>query len=537
MTVAIRSSLEDVITTGPNTFEARCPVHGESVPARLVLTVHPDGTEEIRCPAGCGAEQIRKVAAARQASANLLAAPPFPLATLPPWLQEHVESVAFRLEVDPALPAALSLAVVSAAVGARYRVRAWQAFEQPLHWWTTIILGSGDSKSPCFHVMRRPLDDYQQERQRKEAPALEEAGRRFQVLAAKAAKAKRDAAAGKASEEDAVAALRTADEARPPLPFKLLLGHVSGTELLEKELVDHGFLAHIRDEADFIKDILGRYGKREGRIDSVLAGYDGSSIDSATLSRGQQRRERVGLVLALLTQPETYKRDAGESSFDGRGFLERMVPVWPRGTAGGREMNMREGNRGAEERYAGHIKTLSALGHEPEEGAAPRVLRLDSDAIEVFVAFRQRIEPRHRGDLEPLSSFLSKTQGGVAPRLAGLLALAWRHEAAEVNGDDMERAVHLVEQFFIPHAQRVAGLNGGAFLYKRERVLKWARGRDGKVFLPRDLQRAHGGLFESADDARALLEELAEDGVMIRTTRRGKDNRALPDGFFLSEAS
>ena len=456
----------------------------------------------------------------------------FPLDAFPAWLKEHVESVTHRLQVSADMPAVFALPVMAAAVGRALRVRAWRGFEQPVVVWTVVAAASGENKSAVVNAMKGPVIAYQRERKKREKPDHDDASRRYELLkkqadsmAAQAVKSQ-----AKVTMAEAESAMREADEAKPNPLFRLTFDSAT-TEALVNELALHTFLAHLEGEGDLFTDIVGRYDSG-GLLKQYLDGYDGEGIDLDRVGRGHISAEQALIVLGVMIQPDMLAGVMGEGSFKGRGLLERCLYAMPPTLVGTRDMRAQEGNRDAEEAYARRLSTLCEKFHEPEPELPGRVrrtkvLELSAEAREVFVSYRQRIEARLRADLTPIISWVNKAQGGTVLRLAALLAVAWDSDAVEVDGPTMSRAVEVMERFFIPQALRTFGdLRGDAAGHVEKQIEPWLRNQTG-VFTARDLQRSRGDLFPSADAARGLLNQLAEDG-RLECVERPRSSRSGP---------
>lgn len=438
----------------------------------------------------------------------------FPLEVFPPWLREHVESVAHRLQVSADMPAAFGLAVLSTAVARTLRVRAWGGFEQPTALWVVVAAASGENKSAVVTAMRRPIRDYQRLRRKREQAELEEARRRHELLK-KQAEALAKRAVAKSDPQmmtEAQAAMRAADEAVPHPEFRLTFDSAT-TEALVKELALAEFLAHLEGEGDLFTDIVGRYDSG-GLLKQYLDAFDGEALDLDRVGRGNIRADRVLLCLGVMLQPDMLAGVMGEGSFKGRGLLERCLYAMPPSMVGRRDVRALVGNPRAEEAYSTKVAELCGLFHE---GAGDRVLELNALAREVFVEYRQSIERNLGSELLSVTSWVSKAQGAFVLRLAGVLAVAWNPSATEVDDRVMALAAKVMEQFFIPQAVKTFGdLRGDAAGHRQCQVEPWIASRRDSTFTPRDLQRARGDLFLDANAARDLLERLVEDGRLER---------------------
>ncbi|MEN9800540.1 MAG: hypothetical protein RL653_4237 [Pseudomonadota bacterium] len=413
------------------------------------------------------------------------------------------------------MPATFALAVLSAAVGHSLRVRAWAGFEQPAVVWVTVAAASGENKSAVVNAMKSPISSFQANRRKEEQPVLEEALRRHALLVRQAeALAKRAASnKGDVSMDEAQRAMREADEAKPGPLFRLTFDS-STTEALVAELASHGFLAHLEGEGDVFTDIVGRYDSG-GLLKQYLDAFDGAGIDLDRVGRGNISAERVLLVLGVMLQPDMLASVMREGCFKGRGLLERCLYAMPPTLVGRRDMRALEGRPAVELAYFERVIDLCRTHRD----GSHRVLELSADGRELFVAYRARIEQRLSGDLASIVSWVNKAQGGIALRLAALLTAAWDPSAREISGKMMGYAVHVMEAFFIPQALRTFGdLRGDAAGHVANQVGPWLRAQDG-VFTPRDLQRARGDLFPTADSARALLDQFVEEGVLEHVHR------------------
>lgn len=85
--------------------------------------------------------------------------PAFPVSALPPWLADQVTQTARFTQTPPDLPAAVALAVLSAAAGGRAVVEVRGSWREPVNLYTVTALPPGARKSAVFAEMTRPLLD------------------------------------------------------------------------------------------------------------------------------------------------------------------------------------------------------------------------------------------------------------------------------------------------------------------------------------------------------------------------------------------
>lgn len=443
--------------------------------------------------------------------------PPFPTDALPRWVRDEVEALATRFQVDPGLPALGALACVSAAVGRSLYVEAWEGFRQPCLFWGVCALESGEGKTPTFNALKAPLALYEKEKRETDAERFKTDVRRHELLKAQAAAISKRAVGPNANADqmkNAEEALREADEATPKPPFRLTVDGFTTEAFVHTLAGGDGYLIHFESEGDIFDDIAGRYDS-DGLLKPFLDAFDGGSIQYDRVGKGHVHIPVAKLVLGVTTQPDTLERILQKPTFKGRGLMERCFFAMPPARCGHRDPGEQPTNKAVEDTYRSRVLELAAL--YLDRGNEPRVLRLDADALKLFVACRGRLEGRMvaGADLEVTKAWVNKMMGAGLLRIAGLLAISNNPNTEVVSGGSMASAVRLTEDYFVPHGLYTLGhLRGPAVVDRRiEKALGWIE-RQTKPFTARDLARARNNLFGTVSEAVDALEELVERGQL-----------------------
>lgn len=455
--------------------------------------------------------------------------PTFPTDLLPNWLGHATASVAGRLQVAEDLPGVAGLLCVSAAIGAKVSVQAWEGFRQPCVLWGAVTLESGENKTAAMEAMKAPLRDYERQRRTDDTERFKNDRRTHDLLKRQAEAVAKKAATGgdPAALEEASRAMKDAEEAEPRPLYRLSIDGFT-TEAFVKALeATAGYVIHLESEGDGFIDIAGRYDS-EGLLKPFLDAYDGASFQLDRSSKGHIVIDSARFVFGVCVQPEALARILSKQEFRGRGLLERCLFSMPYSLVGSRDMRRQAPAGDAEVLYAQKLGDLARTFLDAT--VEPRVLPLRQDAIGVYEAARARIEPRllPDGDLAPIRAWISKLQGGTMLRLAGVLQLAHNPTAKEVSSGVMEKAAALVEDYFIPHGLFTLGqLRGGGLDRTINQVLPWVLEQPGAIGA-RDLQRHRGDLFKTAEEAEEALEAIAETGQLEAFTPPWKGTGRKP---------
>ncbi|MDR5770867.1 MULTISPECIES: YfjI family protein [unclassified Caballeronia] len=456
----------------------------------------------------------------------------FDMDLLPASLQTWARDIANRVQCPPDFIGATVIGALGVAIGRRVGVRPklrddWTEYANQ---WVCIVGRPGVMKSPAMSAVLAPLKrlDAEAVKRFEDEIALHESE-------AKVHKMRQDAA-----EKKAMAALKKDPEAavdlcesEPPEPPKLLryLVNDATVEKLGEICADNPQgVGVFRDELVSLLKGLDRDGQESARGFYLTGwnGNDGYIVDR--IMRGHQRIEAVCLSVIGSTQPgrlSEYLRSAIGGGVADDGLVQRFglmvwpdvpreawenVDCWPDAEAKHEAFAVFKRLSEADPVDAWQAETPTGPDGQPDGN--PPFLRLDAEALEVFVEWRTEHENLLRaGDLHPaMESHLAKYRK-LVPSLALVL-----HLANGGAGPISARAMHQALAWSIylrSHAERAYGsvllaeMSGAKALLRRIQ-----RGDLSDGFSARDVYRNQWSELENREATSKALAALVEYGYV-----------------------
>lgn len=466
----------------------------------------------------------------------------FPIDSLPPVVREMVEAVARSTASPVEFCGTVALGAIAALTARAVTIEAPGAWSAPANLYVTTVLPVGQGKTPVFRRFTAVLDEIEAEWMARAWPAINDARTRQKVAKEQAAKAEKDAAAGKASTSDAV---RLAEEAQeivvPPEP-RVLTKDATPEALIRVCSANGGTLAVLSDEGAEVFQSMSRYsGNGSANFGPFLAGHDGDRYVSDRVSRETVQIRRLVLTLVLTVQPSVLEDLSRDRDNRERGFLARFLLCQPPSAIGYRST---DDEPIPEAVTAGWETMMRRLADEVwTRRDAPTTLTLTPEAESAYRAWRAATEPRLRpfvGDLRDCTDWAAKMQSHVI-RLAAILHCA---KAATIKGPvdlgTMADAIALVE-FFATHVRRAfASMSSTSETRIAERVLAWLRRHERDSFTARDAWQAlKGGPVKVMADLEPAIALLAVHGYVRQapTPERRGPGRPQSPTYFVNPAT
>ncbi len=259
----------------------------------------------------------------------------------------------------------------------------------------------------------------------------------------------------------------------------------------------------------------GQYSQKGSNFVLFLKGHSGESCPVDRKGSEDPLLLRAPtLTLGLTVQRQVLTSFAESPELRGKGLLARFLWAVPESNVGWREVDPPPITLDVCNAYARTISTLLDLPAELDERGAPlpRVLPFTEEAIDAFVAFRRKLEPRLRpfGDLHEVADWAGKLPGAVA-RLAALLHIAEHAEAGLANlpMEVPERAVVkaiVLADYFVSHAVAAfSAMEEDLATAHAKHLLAWLRS-DGRSQLTRnDIHRGVRGRIKSVEALKKAL--------------------------------
>jgi len=463
--------------------------------------------------------------------------PPFPLEVLPEPLNSYGAELAWALQVPTDLVGLMLLAALATALARCFEVSPKPGWVEPVNVYALVVLPPGGLKSAVLSNVRAPFDDFEQEAIAAATPKIARLKQERELLELRLAKLKQRAARpsnkadrAEGADQDGADEHRREDGPRPeinriaeelarmqiPAPPTLIMDEVTPERLAQAMQEQGGRMAVWSAEGSVFEIMSGRYNRGVPNLEVLLQGHAGDALKVDRLGREAIRVTHPALTLAILVQPSVLEGLSAREGFQGRGLLARFLYAVPWSQIGYREIDPPPVSDEARGRYRNLMLALLRLG----DPAHPTRLELDPSAREVFLHFREEIEPtlRETGDLGDLQDWGSKL-GGAALRIAGLLHVAGaiadhRDPNRPISADTMKAAL-AVARWAIPHARAAYGCMGATPAHEdARRLLRWLEETPRLAFKPQTAFQATRGRLKTMDRVRGALRVLEDHGYV-----------------------
>jgi hypothetical protein len=473
--------------------------------------------------------------------------PPFPTDVFPDWLRAYVDAVAVSTQTPPALAGMLVLSCLATACAKKVVVQLKPDWHEPVNVFTLTAMAPGERKSAVFAEVTRPISAFEAAERRRVAPRIAEAEGRRKIASHALSQAQN--AAAKAAEEERPALLVRADErARelaevevPAMP-QLITEDCTPERLVSILAEQGGRLAVMAPEGDVFDLMAGRYSANGGPNFGVyLKGHAGDDLRVDRIGRRGESVKAPALTLGLAVQPTVVSGLASQPGFRGRGLLARFLYGMPETLVGHRDITPPSIPEAIRHAYDERLTALLELPVAPSGGdgeSRPQVLLLSSQAVTLFDAFRRDLEPRlgELGDFGALQDWAGKLAGAVA-RITGLLHLATYSNQAvasrsPISAETIARAIHLANEFLIPHALvAFAQMGADPAAAEARHLLRVLADRELRSCTKRELYQLVKGRFKSVEALEPAVVVLQRHGyIRIRKAvdRSGPGRKASP---------
>lgn len=450
--------------------------------------------------------------------------PEFPIDVLPGWLSRWALELATETQTPIDMAGMLGLVVVGATAAGRYRVHVRGLWFELLSLYVLVALPPGERKSAVYSAATRALYAYERERAAELAPEIARAMSAAKIAqgirdrAEKIAIAKPSAETRRVAEEAAEAA--RAAEAEIPIVPRVVTGDAS-QEAVAELLDRHGGRIAVMDGEGVgpIANMLGRYATGGSvQVDMYLRGHGGDPIRVDRRTKPPLSIDKPAITLGLTIQPAVLEQLGARTELRGLGLLARMLCILPVSRVGEREVSPPPMQPQTDEVYGAQIRRLLRDG---EGIAEPREIALAPRALALVEHFLARVEPRlgPRGDLARMADWAGKLVG-AAVRIAGIMHVA-EHVAdplAEpLSEETMARAIHLAEDYLLPHAQRALGVmaEGDPLVGARELLRRLESGNLDVPLARRDLTRHRSRPLDDDATIDAAIRALERHGWIV----------------------
>lgn len=451
--------------------------------------------------------------------------PSFPLDLLPTRLREFVEAIAENVQTCVDLPAVQALGMLGVALSGRRVTRVddprsgGESWREEAAIFTCNVLDPSVGKSPSLKPIAFAPIELELDRQSADWMARIEAAKSARRRAEQRLKTVEAQIARVSSTDSDATRMALMQEHQAlvaaidrPLPAKPKLHTIDATpESLEVLLTQYPSMSVVSDEGRVLFTCAGGGYSGAMRLGPYLHMYSGGTLATDRLSReAVSGRVRGGVVI---TVQRNVLLDAGKvSAFHGEGLFARFLWSVP----GDIPVIEALANPLPVDQIAWWLGVLRSIWSLPQAVREQSGRLNDPEAFHLLdgtgpiVALRARMNALGRAgaEMDGQADWLGKMHGqGV--RLAALLHVAeGRLEPGEIPLETVERAIDMIERYWIPHGLRAYELLAGTDI--RDAKILHSRFKIEGRFTRREAERAFRGWGD--DRLRRAIDVLERRG-------------------------
>ena len=454
---------------------------------------------------------------------SMSSAQPFPAELLPDSIKAIARECARVLSVPIAMPAACCLAVVSAALGSRLRVRSINGKTTSANIMVMIAADTGSGKSETYRECVAPFEAcHRRAKDKWRDEVFPDAKAETRVLEKEIKKREGDIGKVGADREAikndiAQMELKLAiSQAQMKEPF-YCVSDITTPELIRLLCRMNGQVFTASPDAkNFIDMILGRYNDGSTDEEVYLKGFSMEPLDRHRVGDGSQETPVSCITGLWLTQPDKLERLLAQRALSEGGLLPRLLMMQfhcPPLRVSMNEQGVSEFTRKAYE------QTITSLFEEFRMADEISIIDADTSARKALIDYHNSIADRRELDLRDVTGFAARW-GEYAWRLALVVHAASKGRMAATTPLSVEaaRAGIALANWFAE--QQLQVLQSGRLTARNERHAKvFAMFRDGPEIIASDIYRAGITPRGNPKLAIALLDEMVSQGQLAMTTR------------------
>jgi hypothetical protein len=399
---------------------------------------------------------------------------PFPLASLPPFVEAMAKEVCATERVPESLVGCCALGILSASIGAGLVVQSGSNRFTRGNIYLLASAESGSGKSETFRHMAKPFQQFEMDRikrwkeqERPDAIAMRE------LLEVDIKECKKQYA--KERDNDINEEVKKFEREMEELQKRLDAPTLSCEDVTTEKLADllsknDEQLASLSPDALSIANILlGRYNKLDRTDEALyLKAYSGDPYVVHRMSRDPISLESPCLAALWLTQPDKVESLLDERSLNEGGLIPRILPCHTNCEPREIGKNPPSISISVEKAYAGLIFSLLEtyrLAHERF------TIKPTSEALEAMNDHHDAIVKRRRGELRDVTSYAARWNEQAWRIAVCLHAGTYGSQAHEhpVALETAQRAIALAD-WFADEQLRI--LNAGRMERKAARLKK-----------------------------------------------------------------
>lgn len=381
---------------------------------------------------------------------NITNLPKFPVDTLPTIIKNYIESVAEHTQTPIDMSAIASLSVIASTIQGNYEVEGKDGYRETLNLYSLIIAKPAERKSAIMRNLTQPLYDYEREENKKRTPIIDqqniELNRNYNQI-----KRYETQATDEAFEKAINLQIKCREIEENQVKYLRLITDDCTPEALTSLLADNnGKISIISAEGGIFDIISGKYAKSIS-IDTLLKAHCGDPIRVDRKGRESEYIQKPTITVLLSIQESVLEGLMKNETFRGRGLTARFLYCKPTSPIGTRKFKTKPISEDVRLQYKNLIFKLLDLS----QGDNIKVIKLSSEALEIFEVFYNWIEQQLVGDLEFMSDWAGKLSG-TCLRLSGILHLMdytnIEKENFIISEAVMKKAIE-ISKYFLEHSK------------------------------------------------------------------------------------
>lgn len=458
--------------------------------------------------------------------------PDFPLDCLPDELRKFAEQVSVCKQAPVDAVGVSLLSMISLAEGGRFKVDPGvkAVYQKGINLYTMTVMESGTGKSEIMNVLKKPVEDFQRDYNKKYKEQIEMDANWQNVLRDRVEKTKKQCVNGKAEYSDLEKVQKEFSTFKPVKNLRCMTDNVT-SEALENLLAENnGVMSVVSTEGGVIDIMGGRYSKDgSSNIDVYLHGYSNESLDKDRAGQGHVHVDNLYLTVNFSIQP-TVLKDFMRKDFIEKGMTSRFIYSIPKEVDERCLGNSPDIDPLVLANYENKIRDIMSIKRNEHELYE---LCFSKEAEQLMVAYNdQNIQKRIKEDLACIKRVARRVIGQTI-RLAGILHLMEHGSGAvekrEISAETVKKAIRLTDYFLehtkaahktVEDSEEVQNLK---YVWEKCRALK-------KPVVPHDvLRESCRGRLRTNEEQRPYIGGLIERGYLRELPadkkEKGKDGR------------
>lgn len=429
----------------------------------------------------------------------------FPCECLPDVIKNYIKNIAEYVQVAPDMPAICVLSVLSLCIQGKAVISHMNtSHTESLNLYTAVIAKPAERKSGVYSILTEPVIQYEINKNNQLKVQIERYNDTKSLLENQIEKHKKKG--------DLKALNDARDELnklKPIFPIKLNLNDVTAEALAVIMQENNEKMALLSDEGGLFDVIAGRYSNGIPNMDLYLKAYDGSPVSILRRS-GYTNLYKPFLTMGFLVQQSVLDSILHNSSFTGRGFMQRFLYSFPSSKVGKRNALGKPLDENLKKDYCELITRLLNIDYKSE---IP-VIKMNDKACIMFSDFFDRVEKAlaPSGELSEPAELLEwggKLCGKVL-RIAGIFHMC-EHSPNELLDElTISRAIKAGE-YFINHAKQIFTLESCKNAEDAGYVIAKFKEKDISEITVRELFNLCRARFKTVDQLKNVLDILSDN--------------------------